>query len=57
MIAPYPFTRAIYLYGDPFHIPRHGDVEEWRGRVEQTLNELAALAETDFDRLWEEGKR
>ncbi|HEU4521764.1 MAG TPA: hypothetical protein VFT12_07165 [Thermoanaerobaculia bacterium] len=53
MIAPYPFSRAIYLYGEPFFIPRDGDVEEWRVRVESVLNELTAFAENNFDRLWE----
>ena len=54
MVVPRPFTRAIYLYGPPIEVPRDGDVEEWRGRVEAVLNDLEAEAERDFDRLWEE---
>ncbi len=54
MIVPLPFSRAIYLYGDPIEVPRRGDVEEWRLRVEQTLNELAATAEEQFEELWKE---
>jgi lysophospholipid acyltransferase (LPLAT)-like uncharacterized protein len=54
MVVPYPFTRAIFLYGDPIVVPRDGDVEEWRGRVERAMNELADSAERDFDVLWEE---
>ena len=54
MIFPYPFTRAIYLYGEPIVIPRDGDLEEWRLRVEQAMNELADTADRDFDSLWEE---
>ena len=54
MVVPRPFTRAIYLYGAPISVPRHGDVEEWRTKVERVLNDLEAEAERDFDRLWEE---
>ena len=57
MIAPYPFSRAIYVYGDPIAVPRRGDVEEWRAKVEAVLNDLAALAENEFDHLWEEKQR
>jgi hypothetical protein len=49
-----PFTRAIFLYGEPIPIPRDGDVETWRLRVEQDLNRLAEEAETDFEKLWKE---
>ena len=55
MIVPLPFSRAIYVYGDPFVIPRGGDLEEWRARVETVLNELAATAEEKFEELWKEG--
>ena len=55
MIVPMPFTRAIYLYGEPIIVPRDGDVEEWRHRVEATLNALANEAEGQFDSLWKEG--
>jgi len=54
MIVPYPFTRAIFLYGEPIVVPRDGDLEGWRGRVERAMNELADRAERDFDVLWEE---
>jgi lysophospholipid acyltransferase (LPLAT)-like uncharacterized protein len=56
MIVPLPFTRAIYLYGEPIVVPRDGDVEEWRHRVETILNALANEAEAQFDALWKEGK-
>lgn len=45
MVIPYPFTKAILLYGEPLQVPRDGDVEEWRERVEQTMNDLADEAE------------
>jgi lysophospholipid acyltransferase (LPLAT)-like uncharacterized protein len=52
MVVPWFFTRAVYLYGEPIHIPRDGDVEEWRGNVERAMNELAERAERDFEELW-----
>lgn len=54
MIVPYPFSRALYLYGEPIVVPRDGDAEEWRLKLETTLNELSDRAERDFDRLWRE---
>jgi lysophospholipid acyltransferase (LPLAT)-like uncharacterized protein len=45
MIVPYPFTRAVYLYGEPIFVPRDGDVEEYRERVERALNDLTNEAE------------
>ncbi|MGZ4808767.1 MAG: hypothetical protein ACXV7D_05500 [Thermoanaerobaculia bacterium] len=57
MIIPHPFTRALFLYGEPIVVPRDGDVEEWRGRVERAMNDLADEAERDFDELWASGAR
>ena len=45
MVVPYPFSRALYLYGEPLHVPRDADVEEWRLKLEQTMNALADEAE------------
>jgi lysophospholipid acyltransferase (LPLAT)-like uncharacterized protein len=55
MVVAHPFSRAIYVYGEPMHVPRDGDVEEWRLRVEAALNELADQAENHFEELWKEG--
>ncbi len=55
MVVPMPFTRAIYLYGEPIVVPRRGDVEEWRKRIEDAMNALADEAETQFDELWRQG--
>ena len=57
MVVPKPFTRAIFLYGPPIVIPRHGNVEEWRQRVEDSMNALADEAEAKFDELWSGGPR
>jgi len=45
MVVPVPFTRTLYVYGQPIVVPRDGDVEEWRLRVERAMNELADEAE------------
>ena len=45
MVIPLPFTRALFLYGEPIVVPRDGDVEEWRVRVETALNDLERRAE------------
>lgn len=54
MVVPMPFTRAIYLYGEPIVVPREGDVEEWRQRIEDAMNTLEREAEEKFDELWKE---
>ena len=45
MIIPKPFSKGVCLYGRPMVVPRDGDPEEWRLRLETTLNELSAEAE------------
>jgi lysophospholipid acyltransferase (LPLAT)-like uncharacterized protein len=45
MIVPLPFTKAVYLYGEPIFVPRDGEVEEYRQTVERALNELTDEAE------------
>ena len=45
MVMPMPFTRALFLYGAPLIVPRDGDIEEWRRRLEEEMNELADRAE------------
>ncbi|HEY2094548.1 MAG TPA: hypothetical protein VGJ81_22030, partial [Thermoanaerobaculia bacterium] len=52
MVIPLPFTRALFLYGEPILVPRDGDVEEWRLRIEERMNNLADSAEREFDALW-----
>lgn len=45
MVVPMPFTKALFLYGEPIVVPRDADVEAERLRVERALNELEAEAE------------
>ncbi|MEO8379433.1 MAG: lysophospholipid acyltransferase family protein [Acidobacteriota bacterium] len=51
-IFPIPFSKAIFLYGEPLFVPRDGEVEEWRLTIETSMNDLADEAERDFDALW-----
>lgn len=52
MVVARPFSRAVYLYGDPILVPREADVEEMRLKLERALNELARRVETDFENVW-----
>jgi lysophospholipid acyltransferase (LPLAT)-like uncharacterized protein len=45
MIIPKPFSKGVVVYGAPIVVPRDGDAEEWRVKIEQRLNELSADAE------------
>jgi lysophospholipid acyltransferase (LPLAT)-like uncharacterized protein len=56
MVVPLPFSRAIFLYGDPLTILRDDDVEQARLRVENALNSIAQAAEERFDELWKVGR-
>jgi lysophospholipid acyltransferase (LPLAT)-like uncharacterized protein len=43
-----PFSRGVYLWGEPIEVPAELDqdgVEEWRRRIERRLNELTAEAD------------
>ncbi len=49
MVVPLPFSRAVFLYGDPISIARDDDVETARVRLENAMNALAEDAEKYFD--------
>ena len=48
MVVPLPFSKAVFVYGEPIHVPRDADVEEWRVRVETAMNKLTDDAEAYF---------
>jgi len=48
MIVPLPLSRVLYLYGAPMSVPRDAEVEEWALKLEESMNQLAAEAETSF---------
>jgi hypothetical protein len=45
MVIPLPFSRVVFLYGDPISIARDEDVETARLRLESAMNRLAEQAE------------
>jgi len=57
MVIPLPFSRVVFLYGDPIWISRDENVEEARGEVENQLNRLAEEAEGHLDELWKAGSQ
>ncbi len=49
MVVPLPFSRAVFLYGDPISIGRDEDVEAARLRVQTAMNKIADDADRYFD--------
>jgi len=49
MVVPFPFTRAVFLYGDPIVVTRDENVETARLRVEDAMNGLAVRADHYFE--------
>jgi lysophospholipid acyltransferase (LPLAT)-like uncharacterized protein len=52
---PKPFSRAMYVYGEPIEVPpgiEGDDLESWRAKIERAMNELSDDAERNFDALW-----
>jgi len=54
MILPVPFSRGVFLYGEPLAVPRGADVEEARLKLERVMNDLAARVENDFESVWKD---
>ncbi len=49
-LVPYPFSRAVWIYGDPISIPTDataGEQEEWALRVGAAISALEAQAEQE----------
>jgi hypothetical protein len=47
-MVPYPFSRGVFLYGNPLWVSREADeasLEATRLELEKTLNRLTAEAE------------
>lgn len=52
-MVPYPFSRGLFLYGDPLWVPRETDdaaLEASRLELETVLNRLTDQAEQDVTR-------
>lgn len=55
---PLPFSRTLFLYGEPIEVPRALSDEEFertRKEVEVRITALAEEGERDFERLWRSG--
>jgi hypothetical protein len=55
-MVPYPFSRGVFLYGNPLWVSREADeasLEATRLELEQTLNRLTAEAEMAVNRVRE----
>ena len=50
MIVPRPLSKAVFVYGQPIVVPRDGDVEEWRLKIEREMNAVADEAEAEVIR-------
>ncbi len=49
-VLPYPFSRGVFVFGPPIHVPRDlddGAIEAMRSRIEEAIN----LATREADRL------
>ena len=52
---PLPFSRTLYLYGEPIEVPRslsEEELERTRKEVELRITALADEGERDFEKLW-----
>jgi lysophospholipid acyltransferase (LPLAT)-like uncharacterized protein len=57
---PFPFSRVLYLYGEPIEIPRDLTPEAFeaaRASLERTMIELVAEGEREFETLWRDATR
>ncbi len=51
MILPYPFTKGIFIYGDPIYVKPDSSaaqMEEKRREMEQALNRITTEADNYF---------
>jgi lysophospholipid acyltransferase (LPLAT)-like uncharacterized protein len=51
-LLPYPFSKGVFIWGEPIHVDANGDrayLEERRTLLERRLNELTERADHYFD--------
>ncbi len=52
-LLPYPFSKGVFIWGEPIYIDRHGNreyLEKMRDLVERRLNELTEKADRYFNK-------
>ncbi len=58
-LLPYPFSKGVFIWGDPIYVDRDGDrdyLEEMRRFVERRLNELTEEADRYFNKQYRNTK-
>ena len=48
-VVPFPFSRAVFVYGEPIDVPRDADereLERMRGVLESGLDQVTDLADS-----------
>jgi lysophospholipid acyltransferase (LPLAT)-like uncharacterized protein len=51
-LLPYPFSKGVFIWGEPVYVESHGDrvhLEEKRALLEKRLNEITEIADHYFD--------
>lgn len=50
-IIPRPFTRAVFVYGEPIHVPgKEGEDQEYFKKIQWEMDRVTKTAETYFDK-------
>lgn len=47
---PFPFSRGLFVWGEPFYVPRDGDMEEARQELEKRMQELTEFADNQVQK-------
>lgn len=58
--VPHPFSRVMFVYGEPIKIPsisREDEIESWRLKVETAMCRMSDESEQRFDELWKTADR
>jgi lysophospholipid acyltransferase (LPLAT)-like uncharacterized protein len=58
--VPHPFSRVMFVYGEPITIPPlslDDEIETWRLKVETAMCRMSEEAEQRFDELWRSADR
>ncbi len=51
MILPYPFSRGVFIYGEPIYVDAKATAEQMREKkqeLEEALNRMTSIADNYF---------
>jgi len=54
-VLPYPFTKCLIIYGNPFYVPEDADItklEELRKKLEVEMNKITKEADNTFGHIF-----